>query len=77
MTAGSECVSLISSPEGYILSKILAEEKKSSMGFTQNWIAQPTIIILFLITHIDLSQLLITIYAQGSIECGGMVWQFL
>lgn len=77
MTLGSGFVLLISSPEGCIVSKILAEEKKSSMGFTQNWIAQPTIIILFLITPIDLSQLLITIYAQGSIECRGMVWQFL
>lgn len=77
MTFGSKFVLLISSPEGYISSKVLAEEKKSSKGFTKNWVAKPTTIILFLIAHMDLLQLLITIYAQGRMECGGMVWQFL
>lgn len=74
-TSGREFVLLMSSPGGYTFSKVLPEEK-SSKGVRENRIAQPTITILFLITHIDLSQLLISIYAQGDAERGGMVWQF-
>lgn len=33
-------------------------------------------IISFLISHIDWSRSLITIYAWGGAECGGMVWQY-
>lgn len=69
---GSEFVLLMSSPS---FSKVLPEEK-SSKGIRENRIAQPTIPILFLITHIDLSQLLISIYARGGAERRGMVWQF-
>lgn len=74
-TSGSEFVLLMSSPGGYTFSKVLPEEK-SSKGVRENRRAKPTITILFLITHIDLSQLLISIYAQGDAERGGMVWQF-
>lgn len=65
----------MSSSSGYTFSKVLPEEK-SSKGVRENRIAQPTITILFLITHIDLSQLLISICARGDAERGGMVWQF-
>lgn len=61
----------------YIVSKILAEEKKWSTGSTRNRIAaRPTIIISFLISHIDWSRSLITANAQGGVECGGMVWHY-
>lgn len=73
--SGSEFVLLMSSPGGSTFSEVLPEEK-SSKGVRENRIAQPTIPILFLITHIDLSQLLISIYAQGDAERGGMVWHF-
>lgn len=59
------------------MSKILAEEKKWSTGLTRNRIAaRPTIIISFLISHIDWSRLLITVRARGGVECGGTVWQY-
>lgn len=65
---------LMSSPGGYTFSKVLPEEK-SSKGVGENRRAQPTIPILFLITHIDSSQLLISIYAEGDAERGGTGWQ--